>query len=269
MLLGDGQLAGADPGVLGRTVMLERRSFRVVGVMPEAASVGTLEVDGWSIQPIDPATARRQRSYFLAMIGRLRRGVTLEAANRDLAAIMRVAADRYPASNTLANGSPLSARAESFRERLTGPARPVFLLLIGGAGLVLLVAALNLAGLQLARQIARRQELAMRRALEALPQRPAALLIDGNAAPDFGLPTETIVDGDAHVACISAASIIAKVERDRMMIELCARHPGYAFSKHKGYGTPEHQEALARLGPCAIHRLSFKPVRTALEARAA
>ncbi|HCK85299.1 MAG TPA: ribonuclease HII [Hyphomonadaceae bacterium] len=111
--------------------------------------------------------------------------------------------------------------------------------------------------------------LAMRRALEALPQRPAALLIDGNAAPDFGLPTETIVDGDAHVACISAASIIAKVERDRMMVELCARHPGYAFSKHKGYGTPEHQEALARLGPCAIHRLSFKPVRAALEARAA
>lgn len=111
--------------------------------------------------------------------------------------------------------------------------------------------------------------LAMRRALEALHQRPAALLIDGNAAPDFGVPTETIVDGDAHVACISAASIIAKVERDAIMAELCARHPGYSFAKHKGYGTPEHQAALARLGPCAIHRLSFKPVRAALETRAA
>ncbi len=109
--------------------------------------------------------------------------------------------------------------------------------------------------------------LAMRRALAALPQRPAALLIDGNSAPDFGFPTETIIDGDAHVACISAASIIAKVERDRIMAELCARHPGYAFAKHKGYGTPEHQEALARLGPSPIHRLSFKPVRLAVEHR--
>lgn len=106
--------------------------------------------------------------------------------------------------------------------------------------------------------------LAMRRALAALPMPPVAALIDGNSAPaDLPCPVETIIDGDAHVACISAASIIAKVERDRMMIELCARHPGYAFSKHKGYGTPEHQDALARLGPCAIHRLSFKPVSDA------
>ena len=108
--------------------------------------------------------------------------------------------------------------------------------------------------------------LAMRRALAALPMPPVAALIDGNSAPaDLPCPVETIIDGDAHVACISAASIIAKVERDRMMIELCARHPGYAFSKHKGYGTPEHQKALARLGPCAIHRLSFKPVRLMAE----
>ena len=105
--------------------------------------------------------------------------------------------------------------------------------------------------------------LAMRRALAALPEQPAALLIDGNAAPDFGLPLETIVDGDAHVACISAASIIAKVERDRTMLDLCALHPGYGFARHKGYGTPEHQAALAALGPCAQHRLSFKPVAAA------
>lgn len=109
----------------------------------------------------------------------------------------------------------------------------------------------------------------MRRALAALRQQPAALLIDGNSAPDFGLPTETIIDGDAHVACISAASIIAKVERDQIMAELCYRHPGYAFSKHKGYGTPEHQRALAELGPCAIHRMSFKPVQLAAGLRAA
>jgi ribonuclease HII len=103
--------------------------------------------------------------------------------------------------------------------------------------------------------------LAMRRAVWALPRAPAAALVDGNCAPDLRCPVEAIIDGDAHVACISAASIIAKVERDRIMTEYCARYPGYAFAKHKGYGTPEHQAALAALGPCAIHRMSFKPVR--------
>ncbi|HRP10980.1 MAG TPA: ribonuclease HII [Terricaulis sp.] len=106
--------------------------------------------------------------------------------------------------------------------------------------------------------------MAMRRALAALSEAPVAALIDGNAAPaDMPCPVETIIDGDAYVACISAASIIAKVERDKMMAALCAQYPGYAFAKHKGYGTPEHQKALAALGPCAIHRRSFKPVRLA------
>lgn len=112
--------------------------------------------------------------------------------------------------------------------------------------------------------------LAMRRALAALPQVPAAVLIDGNSAPaDLPCPVETIIDGDAHVASISAASIIAKVHRDAIMVEACALYPGYGFSKHKGYGAPEHQRALATLGPCAIHRRSFKPIREALEAQAA
>jgi ribonuclease HII len=111
--------------------------------------------------------------------------------------------------------------------------------------------------------------LAMRRAVDALSERPVAALIDGNSAPDLPCSIETIIDGDAHVACISAASIIAKVERDRMMADLCTRYPGYLFAKHKGYGTPEHQAALARLGPCAIHRMSFKPVREARAASAA
>lgn len=105
--------------------------------------------------------------------------------------------------------------------------------------------------------------LAMRRAFDGLPERPVAALIDGNQAPDLPCPIEMIIDGDAYVASISAASIIAKVERDRMMVELCGQYPGYAFAKHKGYGTPEHQKALAELGPCAIHRRSFKPVRLA------
>jgi len=105
--------------------------------------------------------------------------------------------------------------------------------------------------------------LAMRRAFDGLSERPVAALIDGNQAPDLPCPIEMIIDGDAYVASISAASIIAKVERDRMMVEFCAQYPGYAFAKHKGYGTPEHQRALAVLGPCPIHRRSFKPVREA------
>jgi len=114
--------------------------------------------------------------------------------------------------------------------------------------------------------ILRATHVAMRRAFDALAAPAVAALVDGNMAPDLPCPVECIVDGDAHVALISAASIIAKVERDRMMNELCARHPGYGFSKHKGYGTPEHLDALRRLGPCPVHRISFKPVRLALTA---
>ncbi|MGE0044445.1 MAG: ribonuclease HII [Hyphomonadaceae bacterium] len=109
--------------------------------------------------------------------------------------------------------------------------------------------------------------LAMRRALAALPQAPVAALIDGNAGPELACPVECIIDGDAHVPSISAASIIAKVERDRLMTELCAVHPGYGFARHKGYGTPEHLQALIALGPSLIHRKSFKPVRDVLAAR--
>jgi ribonuclease HII len=113
--------------------------------------------------------------------------------------------------------------------------------------------------------ILRASHLAMRRAFEGLPERPVAALVDGNMSPDLPCPVEWVIDGDAIVPLISAASIIAKVERDRMMNELCALYPGYAFSKHKGYSTPEHQRALAELGPCPIHRRSFKPVQDALQ----
>lgn len=111
--------------------------------------------------------------------------------------------------------------------------------------------------------------LAMRRAFAALPEPPVAALIDGNGDPELPCPVELIVDGDAIAPVISAASIIAKVERDRMMTEYCAQYPGYGFAKHKGYGVPEHQRALAERGPCPLHRTSFKPIRLLLEARAA
>ena len=117
--------------------------------------------------------------------------------------------------------------------------------------------------------ILRATHLAMRRAVAALSQPPIAALIDGDRAPDLPCAVETIIGGDAYVASISAASIIAKVERDRIMAEACARYPGYGFARHKGYGVPEHMRALAALGPCAIHRFSFKPVAAALAARAA
>lgn len=111
--------------------------------------------------------------------------------------------------------------------------------------------------------ILRAAHLAMRRAFDALPQAPVAAIVDGNMAPDLPCPVECVIDGDAIVPIVSAASIVAKVERDRIMAELCARYPGYGFARHKGYSTPEHQEALARLGPCAIHRKSFRPVQLA------
>ena len=118
--------------------------------------------------------------------------------------------------------------------------------------------------------ILRASHLAMRRAFDALAAQrmPVAAIVDGNMSPDLPCPVEWVIDGDVIVPIVSAASIIAKVERDRMMTELCAQYPGYLFSKHKGYGTPEHQEALARLGPCAIHRRSFKRVQEALEKQA-
>lgn len=108
--------------------------------------------------------------------------------------------------------------------------------------------------------------LAMTRAIAALAVSPAHILIDGNALPkDLPAPATAIIKGDLAEPCISAASILAKTHRDALMKSLCFRHPGYGFSQHKGYGTAAHAEALARLGPCALHRRSFAPVRIALE----
>jgi len=108
--------------------------------------------------------------------------------------------------------------------------------------------------------------LAMRRALEALPLRVDHALVDGNRLPP-GLycSAEAIVGGDASEPAISAASILAKVARDEEMEALDERYPGYGFARHKGYPTKAHLEALARLGPCAIHRRSFGPVRRLIE----
>jgi ribonuclease HII len=105
---------------------------------------------------------------------------------------------------------------------------------------------------------------AMSEAVAQLATRPRLALIDGNRAPRLKCQTRTIVKGDAKCLSIAAASIVAKVTRDRMMTELARQIPGYGFERHKGYGTPEHREALARLGLTVHHRRSFKPVQLAL-----
>lgn len=108
---------------------------------------------------------------------------------------------------------------------------------------------------------------AMAEGLRRLHMKPALALIDGNRAPKIDCPARTVVKGDGVSLSIAAASIIAKVTRDRMMAELDARFPGYEFARHKGYGTAIHQRALAQLGPCPAHRRSFAPVRAMLETR--
>jgi ribonuclease HII len=105
--------------------------------------------------------------------------------------------------------------------------------------------------------------LAMSRAVEGLRLKPNRVLVDGNRLPPLEVPAEAIVKGDARVKAISAASILAKVHRDRLCMDLHDAHPQYGFAGHKGYPTPEHLDALRRHGPCAHHRRSFAPVRQA------
>ena len=99
--------------------------------------------------------------------------------------------------------------------------------------------------------------LAMERALEQLQVKPELALIDGNRQKDFGIPVETVVKGDSLSASIAAASVLAKVTRDDIMLAMAAEYPGYGFEIHKGYGTKAHYEALRSLGPSPIHRMTF------------
>lgn len=106
--------------------------------------------------------------------------------------------------------------------------------------------------------------LAMLRAVQAIEPCCDYLLVDA-VIIDFPVPQQALIKGDARVRSIAAASIVAKVERDRLLVELDAEFPGYGMARHKGYGTPEHREALLRLGPTPQHRRSFAPVREALQ----
>ncbi|HRK19267.1 MAG TPA: ribonuclease HII [Hyphomicrobiaceae bacterium] len=105
---------------------------------------------------------------------------------------------------------------------------------------------------------------AMADAVARLKTRPRLVLIDGNRAPRLPCATRAVVKGDARCLSIAAASIVAKVTRDRMMVEFAQTNPGYGFERHKGYGTPEHQAAIERLGVTPLHRRSFRPIQLAL-----
>jgi ribonuclease HII len=107
---------------------------------------------------------------------------------------------------------------------------------------------------------------ALARAVKALPVRPKLVFVDGNQKIDCGCDCEAVVSGDALVLSVAAASIVAKVTRDRLMTRLGLAHPGYGFERHMGYSVPEHFAALARLGPTVHHRKSFAPVAAKLAA---
>jgi ribonuclease HII len=135
------------------------------------------------------------------------------------------------------------------REALAVTLREQALIAIGAAS-VAEIERLNILGATM---------LAMRRAVARLPLRPRAVLVDGNRAPPLDLPTRCIVDGDALIPAISAASIVAKVLRDRLMCRLGARYPGYGWERNAGYGTREHRTALGSLGLTPHHRRGFAP----------
>lgn len=111
--------------------------------------------------------------------------------------------------------------------------------------------------------------LAMQRAVKGLRLKPTKVLVDGNRLPVLDVVAEAIVSGDALVPAISAASILAKVTRDRMLDDMHQQHPGYGFDRHKGYGTAEHLRALRELGPLPEHRRTFAPVAQLLQERSA
>jgi ribonuclease HII len=104
--------------------------------------------------------------------------------------------------------------------------------------------------------------LAMGRAVDELDDQVDALLVDYVRLPNVDLPQHSLPKADCHCLSVAAASIVAKVERDRLMVARNTEYPGYGFARHKGYGTPEHREALSHLGPSAIHRVSWRPIQS-------
>ncbi len=148
-------------------------------------------------------------------------------------------------------------------KRLSAEVRQVLAVRIRSRALAWAVAQASVEEID-ALNILRASLLAMKRAIESLPVKPERVLVDGLHGPDVDIPVEAVVGGDALVKAISAASILAKTERDAEMAALHERFPSYGFDRHKGYATPDHLAALRLHGPCLVHRASFEPVRTLL-----
>lgn len=140
-----------------------------------------------------------------------------------------------------------------------------FLRLSGAPGVCWGAASVSAAGIDRS-NVLRAALQAMSRAVRSLPEPPERVLVDGPILPELPCPARAIVRGDALSFSIAAASVVAKVLRDRAMRGLDRRFPGYGFARHKGYGTAEHRAALLRLGPCPEHRRTFAPVARILEA---
>lgn len=157
----------------------------------------------------------------------------------------------------LAPGRPIAGLRDS--KQLAAPRREALALAIRRDALAYAVALADVDEID-ALNILQATLLAMRRACARLRVAPAEAWIDGNHCPPLDVPARAVIKGDRDVAAISAASILAKTVRDRMLVVFDRRYPGYGFAQHKGYGTALHLAALERLGPCPIHRRSFAPV---------
>ena len=170
----------------------------------------------------------------------------------------------FAAAVILDPARPVSGLADS--KALTAARRESLAELIRRDALAWAVATASVAEVD-AMNILRASLAAMARAVAALGVAPEEVAVDGLHRPETNCPCRAIVKGDRLVPAISAASILAKTARDAEMVALDARYPGYGFARHKGYPTADHLSALARLGPCVIHRHSFAPVRAAAAQR--
>ncbi|MDO8531052.1 MAG: ribonuclease HII [Dehalococcoidia bacterium] len=167
------------------------------------------------------------------------------------AAVILPPGRKHPTLAGVRDSKQLTARQ---RERLDGAVRAVAIAVSLGEASVREIDTMG---------ILRATRLAMARAVASLTVRPSFALIDGRGLELRDIPSRCIVKGDALCLSVAAASIVAKVARDQQMRELDAAYPGYGFARHKGYGTAVHMERLAALGPSAVHRRSFAPVRRA------
>lgn len=168
----------------------------------------------------------------------------------------------FAAAVILDDPSPVTGLADS--KKLTAKRRDVLAVEIKARAIGWAVASATVAEIDTL-NILQASLLAMRRAVMALTPQPLEILVDGIHVPKVGMAARAIVQGDASVPAISAASILAKVARDALMLDLHAAYPDFGFDQHKGYGTVLHMAALRRLGPTPEHRRSFAPVRELLK----